>query len=121
MVYVSYDICNDEPIIVAENVNILQKGTGFCKTFKDYFVNITDELDMYNWWEDVFCYSKLTSQMSVFNNQPSIRLIKDKYQKSFNFKFGLISTNHLRKYIDEIGCDKSSSGDIPANIIKMAE
>lgn len=49
MVYVSYDICNDEPIIVAENVNILQKGTGFCKTFKDYFVNITDELDMYNW------------------------------------------------------------------------
>ena len=49
MVYVSYGICNDEPIIVAENVNILKKGTEFCKTFKDYFVNVIDELDMYNW------------------------------------------------------------------------
>lgn len=59
--------------------------------------------------------------MTLPDNYQSIQLIMNKYQKSFNFKFGLISTNHLRKYIDEIGCDKSSSGDIPANIIKMAE
>ena len=49
MLYVSYGICNDEPIILVENVNILQKGTEICKTFKDYFVNIADELNMYNW------------------------------------------------------------------------
>lgn len=45
----SYGICNDEPIILVENVKTLQKGTEICKTFKEYFVNITYELDMYNW------------------------------------------------------------------------
>ena len=80
MIYASYGICNDEPINLVENVNILQKGTKICKTFKDYLVNITDELNIYNWEEDASCYSKLTSQMSVFNNHPIIRLNKYKYR-----------------------------------------
>ena len=44
--------------------------------------------------------------MSVFH--PSIRLIKDKYQQSFDFKFELVSTNEVLKYIKEIDCNKSS-------------
>ena len=82
---------------------------------------MTDKSIIYNWIVDALYYSNLTERLNLFDDHPSIQLIMNKYQKSFNFKFGLISTNHLRKYIDEIGCDKSSSGDIPANIIKMAE
>ena len=69
--------------------NIKEKRRNLKKTLKrlNYFVNITDELDIYNWGEDVSYYSKLTSRMSAFNNHPSIRLIKDKYQQSFDFKF----------------------------------
>ena len=48
-------------------------------------------------------------------------MIKDKYQNSFNFKFELVSTDQVIKFIDEIDCNKSSSGDIPAKIIKIAK
>ena len=122
MIYASCGICNDEPINLVKNVNILQKGTKICKTFKDYLVNITDELNIYNWGEeDVSCYSKLTSQMSVFNNHPIIRLNKYKYRKSFDFKFEFVSTNQVSKYTNEIDFNKSSGDDLPAKIIKMAE
>ena len=81
---------------------MLRKNTEICKTFNDYFVNITGEFDIYNWGEDVSFYSTLTGRMSVFNNHPSITLIKDKYQQSFDFKFEFVSTNQLLKYINGI-------------------
>ena len=45
-------------------------------------------------------------------------MIKDKYQNSFNFKFELVSTDQVIKFIDEIDCNKSSSRDILAKIAK---
>ena len=48
-------------------------------------------------------------------------MIKDKYQNSFNFKFELVSTDQVINFIDEIDCNKSSSGNIPAKIIKIAK
>ena len=42
------------------------------------------------------------TRMSVFNNHPNIRLMKDKYQHSFD-------------------CNKSSRGDTLAKIIEMAK
>ena len=48
-------------------------------------------------------------------------MIKDEYQNSFNFKFELVSTHQVIKFIDEIDCNKSSSRNIPAKIIKIAK
>ena len=48
-------------------------------------------------------------------------MIKDKYQNSFNFKFELVSNYQVIKFIDEIDCNKSSSGDIPTTFIKIAK
>ena len=48
-------------------------------------------------------------------------MIKDKYQNFFNFKFELVSTDQVIKFVDEIDCNKISSGDIPAKIIKIAK
>ena len=45
-------------------------------------------------------------------------MIKDKYQNPFNFKFELVSTHQVIKFIDEIDCNKSSSGDIQIKIAK---
>ena len=44
-------------------------------------------------------------------------MTKDKYQNSFNFKFESASSDQVIKCVDEIHCNKSSSGDIPAKII----
>ena len=46
-------------------------------------------------------------------------MTKDKYQNSF--KFELVSTDQVIKFIDETDCNKSSSGHIPAKIIKIAK
>ena len=59
--------------------------------------------------------------MSSFSDHPSIQIIKEKYQNSFNFKFKLVSPDQVIKFIDEIDCNKSSSRDIPAKIIKIAK
>ena len=74
----------------------------FVKNFNNYFVKITDELDIYNWGEDVYYYSKLTNRMSVINIHPSIRLIKHKYQQPLDFKFKFVFTNQVLKYINEL-------------------
>ena len=84
-------------LIRMENDKILRKNTEICKTFNDYFVNITDELDNYNWGEDISYYSKLTSRMSVFNNHLSVRLFKNKYQQPFNFKSEFVFINQVLK------------------------
>ena len=59
--------------------------------------------------------------MSSFSNHPSIQMIKDKYLNSFNFKFEPVSTDQVILFIDEIDCNKSSRGDIPAKTIKIAK
>ena len=97
---------------LVENDKILMKNAEICKTFNDYFVNITDKLDIYSWGEDVYYYLNLTTRISVFINHPSIRLIKNKYQQSFDFKFEFVFTNQVLKHINEIDCNKSSGGDI---------
>ena len=47
--------------------------------------------------------------------------LKDKYQNFFNFKFEPVSTDQVIKFIDEIDCNKISSGHIPAKVIKIAK
>ena len=63
--------------------------------------------------------SNIFTQMSSFSNHPSIQMTKDKYQNSL--KFELVSTDQVLKFIDETDCNKGSSGDIPAKIIKIAK
>ena len=59
--------------------------------------------------------------MPSFSNHPSIQMIKDKYQNSFNFNFELVSTDQVIKFVDKFDCNKSLSKDIPAKIIKIAK
>ena len=84
-------------------------------------VNFTKDLGIFDWADDSSDRSNIFTRMSSFSNHPSIQMIKDKYQNSFNFKFELVSTDQVIKFIDEIDCNKSSSGDIPAKIIKIAK
>ena len=108
-------------MILVENDKILNKDSDIYETFNNYFVSITKDLGIFDWAEDFSNLSNIFTRMSSFSNHPSIQMIKDKYQNSFNFKFELVSTDQVIKFIDEIDCNKSSSGDIAANIIKIAK
>ena len=76
---------------------------------------------IFDWADNSSDRSNIFTRISSFSNHPSIQIIKNKYQNSFNFKFELVSTDQVIKFIDEINCNKSSSGDIPAKTIKIAK
>ena len=113
--FTSKCIWNDESIVLVEIDEFLRKK--MLNSVKFIFIKT---LQM-NWGEDVSYYSKSTSQTTVFNNNPSIWLIKDKYQQSFDFKLEFVLANQALRYINLIDCSKGSVGDIHAKIIKMAK
>ena len=76
---------------------------------------------MFDWVDDFSDRFNIFIRMSSFSNYPSIQMTKDKYERSFNFKFELVSTGQVIKFIDEIDCNQSSSRDIPAKVIKIAK
>ena len=95
-------ICNDGRIILVENNKILNKDSDISKTFNNCFVNITQDLGIFDWTDDSSDRLNIFTQVSGVSNYSSIQMIKDKYQNSFNFRFELVSTDQVIKSIDEI-------------------
>ena len=95
-------------IVLVKNDEILNKGFGIFPVFNNYFVNITQDLGIFDWAEDTWDRSNVFSRMSGFRNNPTIQMIKHKYQNSFNFKFELVSTDEVIKFLDEIDCNRNS-------------
>ena len=110
-------ICNDDTILLVENDETLNKDSDIFEIFNNYFVNITKHLEIFDWADYSSDRSNIFTRMSSFSNHPNILMTKDKYQNSFNFKFESASSDQVIKCVDEIHCNKSSSGDIPAKII----
>ena len=104
-----------------ENDKILNKDSDISETFNNYFVNITTDLVIFDCADDFSGGSNIFTWTSSFSNHPSIQMIKDKFQNFFNLKFELVSTDQVIKFIGEIDCNKNSSGDIPAKVIKIAK
>ena len=76
-------VCNDERIILLEKEEVLRKDSKISDTFNNYFVNITDELGIYNWGNIPQNCLDITEKIKYFNNHPSIKTIKNKFRKSF--------------------------------------
>ena len=93
-------ICNVDGIILVENDKILNKDSDISETFNNYFVNITNDLGIFDWTDYSSDSSNIFTRMSSFSNHHSIQMIKDKYQNSFNIKFELVSTDQVIKFID---------------------
>ena len=83
-------ICNDDRIILVENDKILNKDSDISGSFNNYFVNITKDLGIFYWADDSSDRSNIFTRMSRFSNHPSIQMIKDKYQNSFNLNLNLL-------------------------------
>ena len=74
-----------------------------------------------DWADDSSDRSNIFTQISSFSNHPSIQIIKNTYQNSSNFKFELVSTDQVIKFIDEIDCNNNSNGDIPPKTTTTAK
>ena len=78
-------------------------------------------MGIFDWADHSSDPSTIFTQMSNFSNHPSIQMIKDKHQNSFNFKSELVSTDQVIKLFDETDYNKSSNGDIQAKFIKTGK
>ena len=78
-------------------------------------------MGIFNWGNISQSCLDITEKNKYFNNHPSIKTIKDKFRKSFNFKFEFASADKILRYINEIDIKKSSSGEISPAIIKLAK
>ena len=114
-------VCNNEKIILVEKEEVLRKYSKISDTFINYFVNITNESGIYNRVNIPQNCLDITEKIKYLNNHPSIKTIKDKFRKSFNFKFEFVSANMILIYINEIDLKESSSGEISPAIIKLAK
>ena len=81
---------------------ILDKDSDISETFNNFFVNITKVLGIFDWADDSSDHSNIFTRKSSFSNHSRIQMIKDKHQNSFNFKFKLVRTDQVIKFIDEI-------------------
>ena len=108
-------------MILVEKDDVLSKYSKISDTLNNYFVNITDKLGIYNWGNILQNCLDITENIKYFNNQPSIKTIKDKFRKSFRFKFEFVSVDKVLRYINEIDISKSSSEEISPAIIKLAK
>ena len=66
--------------------------------------------------------SKLIIVKSIvlkFHNHPSIKMIKNKFRKTAPFSFQQVTLINVRKPIKDTRLGKSSSRDVPADILKQ--
>ena len=106
---------------LAEKDKVLRKDSRISDTLNNYFVNVTDELGIFNWGNIPQNCLDITEEIKFFNYHPSIKTIKDKFKKSFSFKFEFVSAYKILRCINEIDIKKSSSGEISPAIIKLAK
>jgi len=102
-------ICKDDNIILVEENEIIRENSKISETFNDYFVNITNELEIFQW------------DTNYLDNHPSIILIQQKFQKSLDFRFNAVLPDQVLKHILDMDPKKSSSGEISAKVLKLAK
>ena len=79
-------------------MKFLNKDSDISETFNNYFVNIIKDLGAFDRADDSSDRSNIFTRISNFSNHPSIQMIKDKFQNSFNFKVELVITDQVKVY-----------------------
>ena len=108
---------NESSENLTENMKIAKQ-----KTFNSYFESVTDSLKLFDWrLQSNISYDKVQNIIKSFSNHPSI--IKMKYILKLNkkFSFQCVSEATIRKVMKGLPSDKSTAGEIPANVLKNSE
>ena len=115
-------ILGNTNIILSENgKNILDKQE-IATILNSYFGNIAENLNLPRWPSQ----SNLPKNDTIGNiilkykNHPSIIKIKSTNIISKRFVFHEITTTETAKIINDLSCNKKSSGEIPTNLLKIS-
>ncbi len=115
-----------EKINLIENGKILSNDEEIAECFNEYFINITDQMDIYPSLKEEMPVNMTPAQLVVravnkYVGHPSIRKIKTFYQNTENFKFSHVIPNEVMRQIEALDTNKSNSGKIPTGILKTTK
>jgi len=119
--YFSNKYTHAEKLLIVENQNIVSDDQSIAEHFNDYFVHITDALNIKEWTTnaqvDIFD-DQPSKAILKYSNHPSIQMINDQIESYNTFSFRQVTKEEIRCEIKNLDSSKSTSGDIPIRIIK---
>ena len=109
-----------EKFMLVEGGEIISDDKMLAETMNDYFVNITKTLEITSWPEpEMIQYDDAISiAVRKFRNHPSIIKIRSLIKCDTKFEFPQILPETLKAKINTLDASKSTSGDIPIQVIK---
>ena len=110
-----------ENIMLLEKDKLLSKQKEVASTFNKHFGSITDSLNLFSWPKDTSMTSRndtINSIIKKFAFHPSIKAIKKKFKIKNEFSFNLVSTETIKRIINDLDIKKASSGEIPTYLFK---
>ena len=118
--YFSNKYTHSEKLLLVQNNTIISEDKSIAEHFNNYFVHITDALDIKEWPTNAQIESienQPLKAISKYLNHPSIQTIKDEFQSTNSFSFRKVSKAEIQYEIKKLDTSKSTSGDIPIKII----
>ena len=118
---------NQNKIIIIENNNITSDNKEVAEILNDYFINITDSLNInqpnFNTENvvDVDNTSSLPCDITCFKNHSSIKRINEHFQTNDKFEFEDVDAEDIADVINNLKTNKATGADnIPSKILKSA-
>ena len=104
---------------------IISDDSMIAECFNSHFVNITDSLGLDPMFKQVSSSIELDENVKFSlmkcSNHPSIITIKHKVSYEQKFQFSHVYPWDVMKFIETLDASKSTSGNIPTKIIRMAK
>ena len=107
-----------------EKDKLLSKQKDVASTFHKHFGSITDLLNLFSWPEDTSMSSgndKINSIIKKFAFHPSIKAMKKKIKTKSKFSFNLVSTETIKRTINNLDIKSASSGEISIYLPKKCD
>ena len=110
-----------ENLMLLEKDKLLSKQKDVASTFNKHFGSITDSLNLFSWPEDASMSSRNDTINFIIKKiacHPSIKAIKKKFKIKSEFSFKLVSTETIKRIINDLDIRKASSGEILTYLVK---
>ena len=110
--------------MLLEKDKLLSKQKDVASTFSEHFGSITDSLNVFSWPEDTSTSSRndtINSIIKKFVFPPSIKAIMEKFKIKSKFSFNLVSTETIKRIINDLDFKKASSGEIRTYFFKKCD
>ena len=109
-----------EKFMLVESGEIVDDDKRLAETMNNYFSNITKTLNIQNWPEPTIIQNEdvILTAIRKYQDHPSIIKIKSQKKGEIKFEFPHILPEKIKSTVNALDTSKSTSGDIPIQVIK---